>query len=338
MTAQESLRKAGLRKLELQAKEGLALINGTSVMTAIGALAVYDAENLLKHAQIAAAISLEALKGTDKAFDKKIMAARPHQGQLEIADNLRKLLAKSRIIESHRKCEKVQDPYTLRCIPQVLGACKDAVRFAKGIVETEINSATDNPLIFKTEILSSGNFHGEHIAFAMDMLGIGTAEIGNFAERRIARMLDKRLSNLPAFLTKRSGLNSGFMATQYIAASLASENKILAHPASVDSIPTCANQEDHVSMGTIAARKAAEVLGNTENIIAIEFLCAAQGLEFHRPLKGGAGVEEAYKIIRKYVKKLDEDRTIAPDIEKVVALIRKGEILGAVERKIGKLA
>ncbi|MDI6707569.1 MAG: histidine ammonia-lyase [Candidatus Thermoplasmatota archaeon] len=337
ISAREALQRAGLKKLELQAKEGLALINGTSVMTAIAVLAVYDAENILKHSQVASAISLEALKGTDRAFDDRIMRARPHRGQIEIANNLRKLLAKSEVIISHRECERVQDPYTIRCIPQVLGASKDVLDWVRKITETEINSATDNPLVFGNELLPSGNFHGEHIAIAMDSLSIALAEIGSFAERRIARLLDTKLSGLPPFLTDKSGLNSGLMALQYTAAALASENKCLAHPASVDSIPTSANQEDHVSMGTISARKALEILRNVEYIVAIEFLCAAQGLEFNRPLKAGIGVEEAYKVIRKNVKKLGNDRVMHKDIEKIVSLIEEREILKAVERAVGKL-
>ncbi|MEW6069252.1 MAG: histidine ammonia-lyase [Candidatus Thermoplasmatota archaeon] len=337
LLTKEALKKAGLESLELQAKEGLALINGTSVMTAIAALVTYDAKDLLKHAQIASATSLEALKGTDKAFDSRIMKVRPHKGQIEVADNLRKMLAKSEIILSHRKCERVQDPYTLRCIPQVLGASKDVLDWVVKIVDTEINSATDNPLVFGNEILSSGNFHGQYIALAADALAMAISEIGNFAERRIARLLDTKLSNLPPFLTKKSGLNSGLMALQYTAASLVSENKCLAHPASVDSIPTSANQEDHVSMGMISARKALEILRNVEYLVGIELICAVQGLEFQKPLKPGIGVEQAYKVIRKYIKRLDEDRIMYYDVEKVVALIREKEILRAVERAVGKL-
>lgn len=332
-----ALKKSGIKPLKLKSKEGLALINGTSVMTAILALAVYDAEKLVKNSEIAGSMSLEALKGTDRSFDKKIMDTRKHKGQEDVAHNLRLLLKKSEIIKSHRNCKKVQDAYTLRCMPQVIGASKDVVDWVKKVVEIEMNSATDNPLIFEKESISSGNFHGQPIALAADFLGIALSEIGDFSERRTARMTDSKLSNLPPFLTKKSGLNSGFMTTQYTAAALVSENKVLAHPASVDSIPTSANQEDHVSMGTIAARKVKEIIRNVEYVVAIEMICAAQGIEFHKPLKPGVGVGSAYKTIRKYVKKLDEDRVMYPEIEKVAELVRNGEIVRNVEKVVGGL-
>ena len=337
MKSKDALKKAGIKPLKLKAKEGLALINGTSVMTAVLALSVYDAEKLIKNSEIAGSMSLEALKGTDKAFDPEVMQVRKHKGQIDVAHNLRLLLKNSEIIKSHRNCQKIQDAYTLRCMPQVIGASKEVVDWVKKVVEIEINSATDNPLIFENESISSGNFHGQPIAFAADFLGIAVSEIGDFSERRTARMTDSKLSNLPPFLTKKSGLNSGFMTTQYTAAALASENKVLAHPASVDSIPTSANQEDHVSMGTIAARKAEEIIRNVEHIIAIEMICAAQGIEFHKPLKPGVGVQQAYKTIRKYVKKLDNDRIMYPEIEKIAELIRNGEIVRNVERRVGGL-
>ncbi|MDI6917749.1 MAG: histidine ammonia-lyase [Thermoplasmatales archaeon] len=337
MKSKDALKKAGIKPLKLKAKEGLALINGTSVMTAVLALSVYDAEKLVKNSEIAGSVSLEALKGTDRSFDKKIMDTRKHKGQEDVAHNLRLLLKNSEIIKSHRNCPKIQDAYTLRCMPQVIGASKDVIDWVKKVVEIEMNSATDNPLIFEKESISSGNFHGQPAALAADFLGIAVSEIGDFSERRTARMLDSKLSNLPSFLTEKSGLNSGFMTTQYTAAALVSENKVLAHPASVDSIPTSANQEDHVSMGTIAARKASEIIRNVEYIVAIEMICAAQGLEFHKPLKPGIGVENAYKTIRKYVKKLDNDKILYPDIEKVAELIRNGEIVRNVEKEIGRM-
>ena len=337
MKSKDALKKSGIKPLKLKSKEGLALINGTSVMTAVLALAVYDAEKLVKNAEIAGCMGIEALKGTDRSFDKKIMDVRKHKGQKNCAYNLRLLLKNSGIIKSHRDCPKIQDAYTIRCMPQVIGASKEVVDWVKRIVETEINSATDNPLIFENESISSGNFHGQPIAFAADFLGIAVSEIGDFSERRTARMTDSKLSNLPPFLTKKSGLNSGFMTTQYTAAALVSENKILAHPASVDSIPTSANQEDHVSMGTIAARKVKEIIRNVEYVVAIEMICAAQGIEFHKPLKPGVGVESAYKTIRKYVKKLDEDRVMYPEIEKVAELIRNAEIVRNVEMVVGGL-
>ena len=337
MKSINALKKSGIKPINLKSKEGLALINGTTVMTAILALAVHDAENLLKNSEIAGCMSIETLKGTDKSFDKKIMDVRKHKGQSDVAYNLKLLLKNSEIIKSHRNCPKIQDAYTIRCMPQVIGASKDAVDYVKKIVETEINSATDNPLIFKNESISSGNFHGQPVALASDFLGIAMSEIGDFSERRTARMLDSKLSNLPSFLTKKSGLNSGFMTAQYTAAALVSENKVLAHPASVDSIPTSANQEDHVSMGTIAARKAKEIIRNVEYVVAIETICAAQGIEFHKPLKPGIGVQQAYKTIRKYVKKLDNDRIMYPEIEKITGLIRKGEIIKNVEKVVGGL-
>jgi histidine ammonia-lyase len=337
MKSKDALKKSGIKPLKLKSKEGLALINGTSVMTAVLALAVYDAEKLVKNAEIAGSMSLEALKGTDRAFDKKIMDTRKHKGQEDVAHNLRLLLKNSGMIKSHRNCPKIQDAYTLRCMPQVIGASKEVVDWVKKVVETEINSATDNPLIFENESISSGNFHGQPIAFAADFLGIAVSEIGDFSERRTARMTDSKLSNLPPFLTKKSGLNSGFMTTQYTAAALVSENKILAHPASVDSIPTSANQEDHVSMGTIAARKAKEIIRNVEYVVAIEMICAAQGIEFHKPLKPGVGVQQAYKTVRKYVKKLEDDRVMYLEIEKVAELVRNGEIVKDVEKVLGRM-
>ena len=337
MKSKDALKKTGIKPLKLKAKEGLALINGTSVMTAVLALAVYDAEKLVKNSEIAGSMSLEALKGTDRCFDKKIMDTRKHKGQEDVAHNLRLLLKNSRIIKSHRDCPKIQDAYTLRCMPQVIGASKDVIDWVKKVVEIEMNSATDNPLIFEKESISSGNFHGQPIALAADFLGIAVSEIGDFSERRTARMIDSKLSNLPSFLTEKSGLNSGFMTTQYTAAALASENKVLAHPASVDSIPTSANQEDHVSMGTIAARKAYEIIRNVEYIVAIEMICAAQGVGFHKPLKPGIGVQQAYRTIRKYVKKLDNDKILYPDIEKIAELIRNEEIIRNVEKVVGEL-
>jgi histidine ammonia-lyase len=341
MSGKEAMKLAGIKPIILSAKEGLALNNGTAVMTAIGVLTLYDAENVLKCADIAAAMTLEALFGIDKAFDERIHKLRPHLGQIKSAENIRKLIKNSEIL-SHTHHEKVQDAYSLRCIPQVHGASRDAINYVRKILETEINSATDNPLIFTNppRALSGGNFHGQPIAIAMDLLGIALAEIADISERRIARILDPHLNEgLPAFLiTKdKGGLNNGYMMAQYTAAALVSENKVLAHPASVDSIPTSANQEDHVSMGTIAARKAREILKNVENVIAIELLCAAQGMDFRLPLKGGQGTRIAHKYIRKYIPHLDKDRILYPEINKVYELIHSGELVKEVENKIGKL-
>ncbi|MCL0065827.1 histidine ammonia-lyase [Dehalococcoidia bacterium] len=281
LSGKEAMKSAGIYPASLCAKEGISFVNGTQVMTAIGALAIWDAQRLAKTADVAAAMSMEALRATDTVFDENLHRVRPHPGQLISAGNIRNLTRQSEIVASHKACLRVQDPYSLRCVPQVHGASLDAIAYAREVIEIELNSATDNPLIFadRNEVRPGGNFHGQPVALAMDFLGIALAELANISERRIARLLDPHLSGLPAFLTKQGGLNSGLMLAQYTAASLVSENKVLAHPASVDSIPTSANQEDHVSMGTIAARKARDILENSETVIAIELLCAAQGLD-----------------------------------------------------------
>ncbi len=322
----------------LKAKDGLALINGTQVMASIACLVVEEAELLLKNAQIAGAMSLEALKGTSKAFDEKIHLVRPHAGQIKCAANMRKIVAGSEIIASHKNCEKVQDAYTLRCIPQVYGPIMETIEYAKNVLSIEINSATDNPLVFadSEEVISGGNFHGEPLAFIMDYLGIALSEIGNISERTTDRLVNPHLSGLPPFLTKGDGLNSGFMISQYTAAALVSENKILAHPASVDSIPTSAGQEDHVSMGSIAARHAWEILKNLENVLAIEMLSAAQGVDFQELLPG-EGTKAAHDLIRQSISHLAEDRIMYLEIEKMRELIVSGKIVNAVEKVVGEL-
>ncbi|MFO7841182.1 MAG: histidine ammonia-lyase [Fidelibacterota bacterium] len=329
------LEKHKIKPLQLQAKEGLALINGTQLMSAMGCLAVYDAVNLLKHAQIAGAMSLEALKGTARAFDARIHASRPHPGQIKIAANMLRLVKDSAIIASHTHCNKVQDAYTLRCIPQVYGAVHDTIQYARTVIETEINSATDNPLIFAEEkdVISGGNFHGEPLAFALDFLGISLSEIANISERTVDRMVNPHVSELPPFLAEENGLNSGYMIAQYTAAALVSENKILAHPASVDSIPTSAGQEDHVSMGSISAEHARMILQNVTQVIAIEMLAAAQGIDFQKPLEAGSGSTAAQRLIRSHIPHWKEDRIMYRDIEKMAELIRSGSILAAVEEK-----
>ncbi len=331
------LKNANLKPVKLQPKEGLALINGTQIMSSLGCLAVDDAEKLLKHAQIAGAMSLEALRGTSKAYDARIHAIRPHPGQMRCASNMRQLIQSSEIVASHKNCEKVQDAYTLRCIPQVYGAVMDTIKYVKGVFSIEINSATDNPLIFDDpeEAISGGNFHGEPLAFALDFLGIAMAEIGNISERTADRLVNPHVSGLPPFLAEDSGLNSGYMIAQYTAAALVSENKILAHPASVDSIPTSAGQEDHVSMGPIAGRHAVDIIHNVEQIIAIEMLAAAQGIDFQKELKPGAGTYAAWQEIRKHIPHLSEDRVMYPDMEKMLGLIKEGNILLAVEDAVG---
>jgi len=344
MGGKEAMEKAGITPVEFDSKEGLALINGTQLMTAIGTLALYDAERLAKTAEIAAAMSLEALSALTDAFDERIHLMRPHPGQIASARNIRLLTAGSKIMQSSSmlirgsKMRPPHDPYSLRCTPQVLGAAREAISYTRRVIETEINSAIDNPLIFveDKEFLSGGNFLGQPISVAMDLLGIALTVIGNISERRTARLNDENLSlGLPAFLIHKEvekGIHSGFMSAQITAAALASENKALAHPASVDSIPTTANFEDFVSMGSIAARKAREILRNVEWILAIELLCAAQGIDSRGPNKAGKGTKAAHSLIRKKVPILKEDRMLSMDIEAIGELIRSGELIDAVEK------
>ena len=335
----EALKRCGMKPVRLEAGEGLALVNGTQVMTAIGGLAVYDALRLSKVADIAAAMSLEVLMGTNVEFDPRIHRVKPHPGQISAADNMRRITQDSEIISSHKDCSRIQDAYTLRCSPQVHGASKDALEFAKGVVETEMNSSTDNPLILQEsgEFLLGGNFHGQHIALAMDFLSMAVSELANIAERRIERLVNPQLSGLPAFLVTNGGINSGFMIAQYTAAALVSENKVLSHPACVDSIPTSANKEDHVSMGTISARKCRDVVNNTEHVIAIELLCGAQAMDLFTNMKAGEGTRVAYEIIRDAVPHLERDKVLSGDIEATVELVRSGRILEGVEGAVGAL-
>jgi len=343
MSGKEAMEEARISPIELDAKEGLALINGTQLMTAIGALAVYDAERLVKTAEIATAMSLEALCGISDAFDERIQQLRPHQGQIVSAQNIRLLVDGSKLVKSSSEAIKEHerephDPYCLRCAPQVLGGVRDAIAYVRKVIETEINSATDNPLILveDKECISAGNFHGQPIAIALDLLGIALATVGNISERRIARLVDEKLNlGLPTFLVKKKGeigLHSGFMIAQYTAASLASENKVLAHPASVDSIPTSANFEDFVSMGPIAAIKAMHILDNVKYILAIELLCAAQGVDFRGPNKLGKGTRMVYSAIRKVVPMLEEDRVLHKDVEAIAKLIESGQLLKVLEK------
>ena len=334
-----ALRRAGLEPVVLEAKEGLALINGTQAMTAIGALVVHDALRLSALADVAGAMSLEALKGTAVAFDARVMAVRTHPGAAAAAGNLRRLAADSPIHASHANCEKLQDAYSLRCMPQVHGASRDALTHVADVVTRECNAVTDNPLIFADtdDVISAGNFHGQPVAVAMDYAKIAIAELANISERRVEHMLDPAVSGLPAFLATHGGLNSGLMISQYTAASLVSENKVLAHPASVDSIPTSANQEDHVSMGTTSARQCAMILENATWVVAIELLNAAQALDFHAPLQPGPGVGAARNALRAVVPTLDADRILTPDLEAVRALMLDGSLRAAVERAVGPL-
>jgi histidine ammonia-lyase len=341
-----ALQRNKLQPVKLTAKEGLALINGTQMMTAYAALAVHQAKRLAKIADIASAISVETLRGSDTAYDERIHQLRPYKGQLAVAKNLRRLMRNSELRESHRRNDtRVQDAYSIRCIPQVHGASRDAIDYVYDKVSIEINSANDNPLIFPKDgiHLEGGNFHGQPMALAMDFLAIALSELANISERRIERLVNGSLSGLPRFLTPNGGLNSGLMIAQYTAASLVSENKVLAHPASVDSIPTSANQEDHNSMGSISAQKAWRVLKNTQTVLAIELLCACQGMDFARalerskPLKSGAGTEAAYRFVRRHIKHLDQDRVLYDDIQKALGLIENESVLNTVERIIGFL-
>jgi len=340
MSGKKAMTKAGIPTLTLKAKEGLALINGTQVMTAVGLLALLRAEQLCKVADIAGACTLDALKGSFRVFDLDIDRVRPHPGSFAVSKNFKRLGLQDEIAESHRFCKKIQDAYSLRCIPQVHGAVRDALTYVRKTLEIEVNSVTDNPLIFATKkkILNCGNFHGEPIAFAMDLLGIVVSELGSISERRIEKLINPALSGLPAFLTREGGLHSGLMMVQVSAAALASENKVLAHPASVDTIPTSADKEDHVSMGTIAARKAREIVKNVEHILAMELLCATQGLDFLLPLQPGLGIKEAYLTIRKKVPPIRSDRRFSKDIEEIQKLIESGELLRRVESMTGALA
>ncbi len=343
MPGKKAMEMAGIQPVTLEAKEGLALINGTQAMTAIGSLALAEAINLSKIADISAALTFEALNGVIDAFDENVNLVRPHKGQIECARNMRKLLEGSQFV-THQGNPKVQDAYTLRCIPQVHGAVRDALEHIKEIVEIEMNSATDNPLIFPESdvVISGGNFHGEPIAINMDYMGIAVSELASIAERRIERLVNPSLNEgLPAFLVDNGGLNSGLMIAQYTAASLVSENKTLVTPASVDSIPSSANQEDHVSMGTIAARKARKIVENTRNVLAIELLCAAQAIDLRLKSKNnqrlGKGTKLMYDFIREKVMQLQKDRVLSNDIKNLAELIKRGKLIEKVEKERGNL-
>lgn len=339
LTGAEALAKVGRKPLELREKEGLALINGTQIMTAIGCLALHEALLVAKVADIACAMTVEALRGSEKPFQARLHLVRPHPGQQATADNLRTLLAGSRIVPSHAQCAKVQDAYSLRCAPQVHGASKDGIRYALDVLVTEANAVTDNPLVFPGgDVVSGGNFHGQPVSQALDFLTIAVSTLANISERRIEQMVNPDISGLPPFLARNPGLESGFMIPQVVAASLASENKSLAHPASVDTIPTSANREDHVSMGVTAARHADRVVANTAKVLGIELLCAAQGLDLGEPLAPGKGVAAAYRALRQQVAGLDGDRFLAPDLAAAEVLVRDGSLVAAVEKKVGALA
>jgi len=337
----DALRAVGLEPMRLGAKEGLSLINGTQFMAAFGALGLVRARRLAAAADIACALSLEALQGSRTSFIPQIHTLRPLRGQADSAANVLRLLEGSAIIEAHRWCDKVQDAYSLRCAPQVHGASRDLLDYVDYTVSVEVNAATDNPLVLLDDevLVSNGNFHGQPLAFALDALAMAVSELANISERRIERLVNPNLSDgLPAFLTTDGGLNSGFMIPQYVAASLVSENKSLCHPASVDSIPTSAGQEDHVSMGNASGLKAWQVLANVERALAIELLAGAQAVEFLAPLQPGAGVAAARAHVRGISPRLDDDRPLSADIEGVAGSIRDGSLVAAVEAEMGELA
>jgi histidine ammonia-lyase len=337
----DALAAAGLEPTRLAAKEGLSLINGTQFMAAYGALGLVRARRLTQAADLACALSLEALQGSLTSFMPQIHLLRPLRGQGESAANIVRLVEGSAINEAHRWCDKVQDAYSLRCAPQVHGASRDLLDYVEGTVAVELNAATDNPLVLVEDelLVSNGNFHGQPLAFALDALAMATSELANISERRVERLVNPNLSDgLPAFLTSDGGLNSGFMIPQYVAAALVSENKSLCHPASVDSIPTSAGQEDHVSMGNAAGLKAWQVLSNSERALAIELLAGAQGVEFLAPLEPGAGVRATHAFVRSLSPRLGDDRPLSRDIEAVAEAIRDRSLIAAVEAEIGDLA
>ncbi len=341
LSGADALASIGLSPVELEAKEGLSLINGTQFMAAFGALGLTRARRLAKAADIACALSLEALQGSRMSFIPQIHELRPLRGQRDSAANVLRLLEESAINESHRWCDRVQDAYSLRCAPQVHGASRDLLAYVEQTVAVELNAATDNPLVLVDEelLVSNGNFHGQPLAFALDSLTMAVAELANISERRIERLVNPSLSGgLPAFLTPDGGLNSGFMLPQYVAASLVSENKVLAHPASVDSIPTSAGQEDHVSMGNASGLHAWQALANSEWTLAIELLAAAQGVEFLAPLEPGRGAEAARAFVRSVSPRLVDDRPLAGDIDALAVTIRSGALIAAVEAEVGELA
>jgi histidine ammonia-lyase len=336
----EALARVGLEPIRLEAKEGLSLINGTQFMAAFLALGLVRARRLTQAADLACAMSLEALQGSRTSFLPQIHALRPLRGQVDSAANILLALEGSAINEAHRWCDKVQDAYSLRCAPQVHGASRDLLDYIEYTIAVELNAATDNPLVLVEDdaLVSNGNFHGQPLAFALDALAMATCELANISERRVERLVNPNLSDgLPAFLTIDGGLNSGFMIPQYVAASLVSENKVLAHPASVDSIPTSAGQEDHVSMGNAAGLKAWQVLANCERALAIELLAGAQAVEFHAPLEPGTGVRATHGAVRELSPRLRDDRQLAPDIEAVAVAIRDGSIIAAAELELGEL-
>jgi histidine ammonia-lyase len=341
LSGADALAAAGLEPIRLEAKEGLSLINGTQFMAAFAALGLVRARRLAHAADLACAQSLEALQGSRTSFLPQIHRLRPLRGQAQSASNIMRLLEGSAINEAHKWCDKVQDAYSLRCAPQVHGAARDLLDYVEATTAVELNAATDNPLVLVEDelLVSNGNFHGQPLAFALDAMAIAVSELANISERRTERLVNPNLSDgLPAFLTTDGGLNSGFMIPQYVAAALVSENKSLCHPASVDSIPTSAGQEDHVSMGNAAGLKAWQVLTNAESVLAIELLAGAQAIEFLAPLEPGPGVHATHDFVRSQSPRLGDDRPLGPDIEALATSIRLGSLAAAVEAEIGELA
>ena len=339
MTAKAALKKVGEEPLVLYAKEGLALVNGTEIMKAIAVVVCERALALSKLADAISSLSIEALFGSAAPFDERLVELKGDLGHGRTSANVRACLRGSEVLESHESCDRVQDPYSLRCIPQIHGSAKNAIEHVAGVLERELNSVTDNPILFTEtgEVLSAGMFHGQSISMTMDYLGIALSTLANVSERRIEQLVNPDLSGLPAFLAPKPGLHSGYMIAQVAAAALASENKIHAHPASVDTIPTSANQEDHVSMGVTAARKARTILENTEQVLAIELVCAAQAREFHPELRAGRGAQALHDHLRESVPALFRDRFAHSDLQRACALVRDGSALAAVERRAGRL-
>lgn len=340
MSGKAAMEAAGIAPLSLKEKEGLSLVNGTVCMIGLSILAIYDAANLAKWADIAGAMSFEALKGTYYAFDERVHKARPYKGQIKVAENMLSLIAGSEIAEKY-KDYRLQDALSIRSIPQIHGACRDKIEHAAVTASIELNSATDNPLIFADGqggvAISACNAHGEPLALSMDMLAMAAAELANVSERRLDRLVNPHVSELPAFLIEKNGLNSGFMIPQYVAASLVAENKVLSHPISVDSIPTSAFQEDHVSMGTPAALKAMQVVRNAQKVVAIELLAAAQALEFHKPLQFGRGTQVIYELIRTKIPVWVEDRVFYHDLGQMISLVEDEQWIHYIEEQVGDL-
>jgi len=339
ISSEFAIHDIGEKAVTLGPKDGLALINGTAVMAALGCIGLHRAKSISKIADICGALTLEGVQGTSVAFSKLISNLKPHKGQLDVCDNLELLLKGSQILNSHENCGKVQDPYSLRCIPQVHGAARMTISHFQELLEVEVNSVTDNPLVFPEEdvIISGGNFHGEAMALGMDYMTMGLSEFGNISERRIEKMMNPTFSDLPPFLVKNSGLNSGLMIAHVTAAALASENKSLCNPASVDSIPTSTDKEDHVSMGVTSGRMLLELIDNVYSIFSIELLCASQAIDFHRPLKTSPALENVQALIRKHVPIIIDDRVFQPDINNIDALLRNGELVDAAQSATGEL-